>query len=317
MGLLRTLSKFLLTVAVLPLAIFVSVALALKVTLGDLFFWTRWFFYLPSPIYLVFGVVLVLLCRSLSRTLRGAWLAFIIGLCGWAFYQEHPAMFTTQLLPGRVVGAPLLRVMTWNVQAYKGGEAEVVRFIGEARPDVLVLVEGTFQNRKPEKLARGLGSSYEWAVQKRLSVASRYPIVQHSLGQEGNGLLTMEVVLDVSGERVTVTAVDVSPPRRRVDSDVFRRLFSVIQSVEGRSIVAGDFNTPRGSRWLSIAMGSYRDDLLATCESRWLATWPSRAPMLPLDYTFSRGKIRPVESELLSSTVSDHLPLMTRYLLDQ
>lgn len=70
--------------------------------------------------------------------------------------------------------------------------------------------------------------------------------------------------------------------------------------------LAGDFNTPRGSRLLSPIAPGYRH-AYAIAGHGWSYTWPTLLPVMSLDHLFVKEKAVALEHyEIGSSIWSDH-----------
>jgi endonuclease/exonuclease/phosphatase (EEP) superfamily protein YafD len=72
-------------------------------------------------------------------------------------------------------------------------------------------------------------------------------------------------------------------------------------------IVAGDFNVLWGQRELQLFLAATG---LISANSDGLASWPSRAPLLQLDYIFHSPQIHTKNFQVPQIRLSDHMPLI-------
>ncbi len=265
--------------------------------------------YLPAVQLGLFGVACALL-STWKWKVKTALAAAVLVVWLPVLHREQPA-----LLKGpTIVKAPpgSVRIMTWNVKSYSWGMQDVIDRIIDESPDVLCLVEGTFSGRKPEKLAKQLGSEYHWAVGRQLSIASRYPIRESQTTISDSDLKIFRSIIELPGGPIAVSVVDLSPPRRRRDQFTFDALHAAMQTETFPALFTGDFNSQRGSWWLGRATRGWRDAAVEAGNVRYLATWPN----LPigiwnLDYTFVNSGINLMSFEIKSTTQSDHRPIFT------
>ncbi|MBI1291502.1 hypothetical protein GC173_09705 [bacterium] len=291
----------------------VAVLFLIKLTAADEWYWSKVVFYIPGALLAILGVTTTLAPGGFSWRARAVFLPLFLLLGGVSLWIEHPAVYT----PGEALdlSEPELRVMTWNVMAYTLGEEEIFTRIKSENPDVFVLVEGTFRGRKPEKLAKALGPGYTWAVGNRLSIASRFPVVESRMLVQAPGATAFIATLNLGGGNLDVVAIDMHTPLSRRDGPAFKSLDEGLAEVGTTAIVSGDFNAPRGSRHLSRVFDGWRDDVLTSCDDHWQATWPSPAPLWQIDHSFSRGRVVPLGARIPWGIESDHLPLVIDYAI--
>jgi endonuclease/exonuclease/phosphatase family metal-dependent hydrolase len=77
-------------------------------------------------------------------------------------------------------------------------------------------------------------------------------------------------------------------------------------------VVAGDFNALWGKRELDLFLSATG---LVTANQKGTASWPSRAPMLELDYIFHSPYIRTRRLVIPQIKLSDHAPLVWDFIL--
>ncbi|MCC5877179.1 MAG: endonuclease/exonuclease/phosphatase family protein [Candidatus Sumerlaeia bacterium] len=272
--------------------------------------------YIPSPAYILAALV-VPWFLPVRWWLRVA--AFVVVLPAGIFtlYQEHPRL----LVGGSGVRAPSagedIRMLTWNVQAYHGGMDEIIEAIQHVDPDILCLVEGTFGDRSPEQVRRALGRDYQWAVGRRLSIASRIPIRESQQATLSRSMWSFRAVFEpADGVEFALLLVDVNPPFRRSEGDVFQELWMLRETEYLPLVMTGDFNTPRHSRRLAGAIGGMRNAVEEAGEERWWGTWPAWGiPLWQLDYTFFDDNFLIHDARLKKTEVSDHHGVVVEFSL--
>lgn len=228
---------------------------------------------------------------------------------GWALHREYPALLSANTRPASAPGGGL-RVLMWNVQSYSQGRVRVVEAIRDAEADVVCLVEGTFGGHRPDAVARALGGDYDWAVGRRLSVATRLPLREAREVITNRSMSILRVVIGGEGGDFAVLLVDINPPARR-GPGVLAELRAAIDMETLPHLVVGDFNTPRGSRGLERATAGLEDLVAAHAAGRWWATWPTRPyPMLQIDHAFAGGGLAVESLAIERTTLSDHARLV-------
>jgi endonuclease/exonuclease/phosphatase (EEP) superfamily protein YafD len=289
-----------------------AIAYLIKLALGDSIGWFKFVFYLPAPLLTSLGIVAVLTSGVFRWRSRTAFTVLFLLLGAAALRIDHPALWSE---PGATEELADFRVMTFNVMAYNLGEARVFKLIEDQNPDVLVLLEGSFGGRSPERLVKALGPDYRWAIGRQVAIATRLDLIDSRMMLSTRETKAFEVRVQVAGAEVAIVGVDMMGPVSRRDREGFETLAALMASLDGNLIVAGDFNVPRGSRWLGAAMGDFRDDFLRAGTQRWQASWPMPIPLWQIDHSFSKGRVNPVRATLIHNLVSDHAALVVDYRL--
>lgn len=95
-------------------------------------------------------------------------------------------------------------------------------------------------------------------------------------------------------------------PRSEADTrmDALNQLITITQNLADPWLLLGDFNMPASS-WL----GEYPS--LRTYPSPVESTYPTDEPIEPIDYCVASQAL-PVQAEVLTTTSSDHLPILVR-----
>lgn len=290
-------------------------SLLLRFTLSDRFFPLNYNSYMPGLVYLVIALVLpwVLPFRWWNR---GIFAMILLVAAGFSIHQEHPLLLKGGNPATTPAGEDSITMLTWNVQAYHGGMDEVIATIREVDPDILCLVEGTFGDRAPDQVRRALGREYQWAVGRRLSIASRIPILESQQATLSRSMWSFRAVVEpIDGEPFALILVDVNPPFRRREGEVFRELWTLRSAETLPLVMTGDFNTPRHSARLRHAIGPDLRNAVEEMESeRWLATWPTWGlPLWQLDYSFIGQEFDIHRAEFLRTRVSDHHGIIVNF----
>jgi len=239
-----------------------------------------------------------------------------------------------------------LRVATYNI--HKG-----VQGLGPARrleihnltlaiealdADVVCLQEVRHMNRREEKYFKHwptLGQAAYLAPLGYESVYRTNAVTRH--GEHGNALLSrwpvhchqhedisdhrfeqrglLHVELFINQQTVHVLVLHLGLIRASRVRQLAQLQRFIEREVPGTAplLVAGDFN-----EWGGLVPRALSEMGLTAYEAGKLATYPSRLPLLQLDYVFARG-LTPVAAHVPRGNawarMSDHLPLVTEFTL--
>jgi len=288
-----------------------AILFLLKLWVGDKWYWSKFIFYIPSPFLLIAAIATIWWPGAFGWRGKAVFTALFLVLAGMGLWVEQPTLFRS---PPEQSGAGDLRVVTWNVMAYTTGEVRIGERILALDPDIVVIVEGTFRERRPERLAKTLGAQYHWAVGDRLSIASRLPIKDSRVLVKMRGARVFVATIETPIGPMDVAAIDMLTPRGRDDGRAYLDLEKALAQLGDNAIAAGDMNTPRGSRYINRVFKGWRDDMLEVGGGRWQASWPSPLPLWYIDQSFSRGEVIPVGAHLPWGLHSDHLPVVVDYV---
>lgn len=286
-------------------------SLLLRVAVADLWWWSKWNFYLPL---VILAPLTFLATAAMEARLRwraaAALLVLMLGAVS-ALREKPRSLFIYPDSDGATFS-----LLAWNVMGYAGGEQAIVDRIAAEEPDVLCLVEGTFGGHAPPKLSKKLGKAYRWAVGDGLSIASRFPIESSRMIAASNGVRALLAVINFDGKRAAVVAVDIKPPLRRHDAAAYAELAAALGTIDLPVAFAGDFNTPRGSIWLRRALGGYGDAFQRSDRGEWLATWPARMPLWHIDHILHSPSLHAKRAVVLPRGASDHLPVRAEFTVE-
>ena len=219
---------------------------------------------------------------------------------------------------------PVMRAATWNVHGYTRDRETLRDRILSWNCDVVCLQES---NRA---VLEDLLPGYEQAIEDTLAVYVRGEILRHErvfLGEKSpRKALLVEAVTDAG----PVTIINVHLPRvarspfprevepfselmARAVEEREARILTLLDTLpsEDPAILAGDFNTPPGSRYWRLLDRHLIDAFEATgfgFGHTFLLRW--RYPLLRIDYVWVGGGAEPVYSETRSEYPSDHRPVI-------
>ena len=213
-----------------------------------------------------------------------------------------------------------------------GNFEKIVQYIKTVNPDIIGLLEtdlGSYRveyRSQVERIADDL--NHEAVCQGKYDIdsfISRVPL----LSKQGNAVLTSRpikrkrfhyvqdgvkrLIIEVEFADVTLFLVHLSLKYRHRQNQLID-LLSVVANCTKPVIVAGDFNAVRGQRELSMFLSA--SGLVSANESG-TASWPSRAPVLELDYIFHSPNIRSKQFRIPRVRLSDHMPLLWDFEVDR
>ena len=153
------------------------------------------------------------------------------------------------------------------------------------------------------------------------AMLSRWPVVAHQHEDmsdhrfEQRGLLHSEVIVHGMAVHVVVVHLGLIKASRVRQLDQLVRFIEREISADAPIIVAGDFNV-----WGTTVRSVLSAAGLAAFESERMATFPSRLPVVQLDYVYARG-LTPLNSHVprgrIWGRMSDHLPLIAEFDFSQ
>ena len=250
-------------------------------------------------------------------------------------------------LPGRAQtagSAPVLRVLSYNINSALGGVDNLVEEIERYSPDVVILEEMSSHDRIELALQSRYGSI---RVSGQFLVASRFPIVSSyepekvTLHGRARSPRFIRVAIETPIGQVALYSVHPLSPReglqvlrgeglrrelfsgrllagskaRKFKDDADLRTLQVQDFAEaaarepGPTVIAGDTNLPDLSPILNRYLSAYQDGF-AKVGSGFGYTFPTdhgRPPWMRIDRIFANDELRFVKFEVGHSLASDHL----------
>jgi endonuclease/exonuclease/phosphatase family metal-dependent hydrolase len=235
-----------------------------------------------------------------------------------------------------------ISILQWNVWRHEKADS-VLQLLSSINADILCLQELTADSAiNPRRNLPKEISAYEYHVSYAPTVTrpndrmgngifSKFPItakreayVQHENINNPRGLeenrMYIEVDLAIDDKRLSVgtTHLSYSPsfaPSAGKDAEAIR-LLSVLESHQSGFVFTGDLNYPSSAPMIK----TFSERMAPAGPDYSQATWPSRSVSFPdfsvdpltyrLDYVFTTADVRVLESKILRTTVSDHLPIL-------
>ncbi len=237
-----------------------------------------------------------------------------------------------------------LRIMTYNVHSGVGTDkkldlARIAEVIGSQEVDVVALQELDVSRERSGRahqariIAQHLDMRFHFHPALRIEEEEEYgdallsrwpmhlrqaaelPTVQERLAFEPRGALWASI--DVNGTQVQVvnTHLGLSNNERIKQMDcLLGEEWLAHPDCQGPKVLCGDFNALPYSRAHRMACRAMTDTQRALRGQRARATFPSRWPLLRLDYIFISQELRCRSVEVVNTPLarlaSDHLPMV-------
>ena len=292
---------------------------------------TNLLLYFPQVAYAAPAILTVPLAlwKRDGRALLVNFLA-LVGV-GWGLMG-----FNIPTAPVSAARAPHVKLLEYNIEGgiegMDGIRAQVERF----QPDVVVFSEARGWGRSQQILRQLDGMFPGWSSLRfgEVYVASRWPVADHDAAPLGPR--QRNPYLDRKMMRVTVrapwgafhvvgvhfnTAIHGESilNRRSRLAEYLHRTYAVrreqaadvlewTKDLEGPVILAGDFNTPPEGRVYSRLTSRFKDSFRERGWG-WGFTYPSKLPLLRIDYIFHTPDWRVTRCEVGPKPGSDHRPL--------
>jgi vancomycin resistance protein VanJ len=240
------------------------------------------------------------------------------------------------------VGAPTLRVLSFNVNSGLGGQRAIADEIAAASPDVVLLQEAPFGGAQ---LAEALRAHYPYVESStQFIVASRYRVASSSApeprpfaGHPRTQRFMRYMIETPLGSLVFFNVHPISPrgvlhvrqfraalqqlrsgevfagdPERDVQSNVGLRALQIEGVAEAAAsetlpvLIAGDTNLPGLSALFRRSLSGYADGF-RVASGGFGYTYPEKYPFLRLDRILASSKLRFASFRVACHGVSDHL----------
>lgn len=302
--------------------------------------WTTLLLYLPQAGYLAPAVILLPLAvrKRDGRALLVTAVALLMVAWPLMGFNVPPTAIRARPKPGtRVVKRPRVRVLEYNIHGGTDGFAGISRQIQRFQPDVVIFSEAEGWGRE-HKLRKELAAQFPgWnSVQGNdVYVASRWPMLAqnteplgaypgwkaparrqkvHALVQAPFGqfhVVGVHFFTALHGEtllnqrrRLPRYLRHTASARREQARDVLQ----YIRGMDGPVILAGDFNTPPAGEFYDKVTSPLRDAFMGAGWG-WGFTYPSKLPLLRIDYVFHTPHWKAVACRVGDRPGSDHRPL--------
>jgi endonuclease/exonuclease/phosphatase (EEP) superfamily protein YafD len=239
------------------------------------------------------------------------------------------------------------RVLHWNCM-YSEDPAKIAAFITAIDPDIVCLQELTngYHTNYPDT-GHYLRDELNWesfytygpmvlpdGVETMMGVGifSRFPLThpRKLVLQEGvikNRIISderhfLEATIQLADRRVVLGTTHLPFHPRFQTTPVKQRMVETIlaQVSEGAYILTGDLNTtPRTKAAVSFRKHGFRHAGPAFSRPTWttkpfkIGPWAYDNLKWRLDYVFYKGALKPTKSEILETSLSDHLPILVTF----
>ncbi len=242
---------------------------------------------------------------------------------------------------------PSFSVLALNVRYYRAGRAEVVQGIKSLDPDIVLLSENRVDASGVNDLKAAFapydlvaGRSDETGIASRLPILNATEVdlpskapslhrpnrVEEQVDHPPRSFMHAQV--DVHGTTVNVIAIrfiagrpashaltdEIAWGRYLLDAqqDEVRFLLDYISRLKGAVVFGGDLNAPPTAPLIHELDSIASDAYLA---NHWvgLPTFPTKFPVMRLDYLFSMNGVVATGAERPDLRVSDHYPILARF----
>jgi endonuclease/exonuclease/phosphatase (EEP) superfamily protein YafD len=277
-----------------------------------------WVLDLASPFQVQYAVVLVL--GAVGLLVCGKWRWALVACVLALLPAARVAPYFFPVGHGHATaGETRLRVVAFNLWSANQRHDEVLRWVRQTAPDVVVLPEVTLAwARQLDKLADILPYSVERTHEGNfgMAVLSRHPLRAERVDTTGefDGVFAIRVEVAVTGRVLVVHGVHPPPPLGRqmaVARDRFLRDLAVEAASAPRPVViAGDCNaTPWCHAMRPLRAGGMRDARLGRGP---VATWRRATPWvaIPIDHVLVSDQVRVDHFETGPELGSDHRPVV-------
>ncbi|PMC35704.1 endonuclease/exonuclease/phosphatase [Bacillus sp. UMB0899] len=242
-------------------------------------------------------------------------------------------------------GEPVtIKVMSFNIHHAVGEDnvldlERIAKIIEESNTDIVGLQEvdnhwssrSEFQDQA-KLLAERLGMFYTYAAnldyepltdgderrQYGTAILSKYPIISaenYSLTKIGNteqrGLF--EATINVKGNHLHVynTHLALTSAEREIQ---INEVVKIANQSEGPQVILGDLNATPESNEMKDMYANYLD---VFADQPNAFTYSAENPTKRIDYIFTTNDIETVNTEVIQSLASDHLPITAEIVLDR
>lgn len=242
-------------------------------------------------------------------------------------------------------GQPVnLKMMSYNIHHAEGEDGvldleRIAKIVEGSNIDIVGLQEvdnhwsdrSDFQDQA-KLLAERLGMFYTYAANLDLepldvgnqrrqygtAILSKYPIIHtenHSLTKVGNteqrGLL--ETTINVKGNHLHLynTHLALTSAEREIQ---IKEMVEIAGKSNGPKVIMGDLNATPKSNEMKPLYANYLDVFAHNPQAY---TYPADNPAKRIDYIFTSNDIQTVNSKVINSLASDHLPIIAEVVLDR
>lgn len=257
----------------------------------------------------------VLFIAALLTRRRRAWLVSAVPLLVWLFLVA-PLLVPLSGASAAETDAPTLTVASQNVQAGSGTAADSAHTLVDSGADVIALVELDGAARDAASDALAATHPYSYAV-GTVGLWSIYPITNEQPLDLGLGWKrALAADIESPDGLISVYVIHAASLRIGFQSDRDEMLAAladtVAQDENDRMLVMGDFNAATTDPALTPLRRVVSEPNQSAMSLG--STWPASNPLVRIDHIFQSG-LTPVHNEVIPAGASDHLAVVTRFLL--
>lgn len=203
--------------------------------------------------------------------------------------------------PDRGPGADTIRLLLWNVAASKDADGRLAAIAHEGA-DVVAFVETNMSALSAEGQVAA-------DVRKRMALLAPGAIVEEECADLGSGARCRIFSFLVRERALRLVLFDSAGNPIRDRRRGMERFHARFATLEGPTIVMGDFNLPADSAWFDPLRATHVNAFEAAGHG-WAGTWPVFAPVLQLDHVWVSREAEVVQARHGWSTLSDHRPVI-------
>lgn len=273
----------------------------------------------PALITLGFTVVAIVWRRRRRLALTAAMLALASGAIWLArdlrvMDPYYPATASSLADHSAQADSPKLRAVTWNIAGGSLGLSAVRAAVRSFDADIVALVEAPMPIFEAYAGKSPLPAGYDHiATPSGLALCVRGSIPRYRLHKHRDHTRVLEADVVIGATELTVLVVDVPGNVLMSRSGPLAHVLNHVRRLRGRPLlVLGDFNTPPDSRYFD----DYRPLLVNAFEAAGTGygpTWPTPAPVLPIDQIWASPKLRIDRCMALWTRLSDHRPVWVEF----
>jgi len=261
-----------------------------------------------------------------------SWIIFIIMLFLFLESENHAAADEKKAEHNEMIQ---LRIMSYNIHHGEGEDGiqdleRISDIVRKSNIDIIGIQEvekhwsqRTFFEDQAKMIANRLGMYYTYAAnldkkplregeprrQYGTAILSKYPIVasnHHLLTKSGKneqrGLL--ETIININGVYLNFYNVHLALTIAEREAQV-REILDIVNQSNGPKIIVGDFNDTPDSNIIKRMKLIYHDVFAENNKP----TFPAKEPQMRIDYIFISKELKVIESNVIRTFASDHVPI--------
>jgi vancomycin resistance protein VanJ len=306
--------------------------------LAERLWWSTFLIYIPQIVWLplaVIGLLVATALRNVKAMAANAATSLVVLGPMMGFTVPSPRLGSAN--------APKARFLSYNIKGGLEGFVGLSSQIDRFKPDVVVFSEalGWADDTKTRAWLRERFPNWSSLYAGDVYIASRWPFAERdsrpvgpqALRYQGESRRAGHALVDAPFGRFHVLgthfytamhATTLWKERRNIPAYVkgtaeargiqADQLLGWAEELQGPVVLAGDFNTPPVGRIYGRITRGYRD-AFGTAGWGWGQTYPSKTPLLRIDYIFHTPDWSTVSCEVGWPVGSDHRPVFAELAL--